>query len=101
MTQTIPIGQHEIATPKAFDGATPPNDITSTGSFTVSSSNTAAVTAGPAAVAGTFQVNAVGQGTAQLTWTFTNPSGSANTVDTVNPPDPPETITVSYSSPTA
>ena len=101
MTQTIPIGQHEIATPKAFDGATPPSDITATGSWEVSSSNEAAVTAGPGALPGPFWIQAVGAGTAQITYKFTNPSGSASTVDTINPPDPPVSITVSYTTPSA
>jgi hypothetical protein len=70
MTQMIPIGKHEIASPKAFDGATRPVDITATGSFGVSSSNTDAVTVGPASVPGTFQVNAIGPGTAQITYTL-------------------------------
>jgi uncharacterized protein YjdB len=101
MTQTIPIGKHEVATPKAFDGATPPVDITATGSFALMSSNPAAVTVGPSTVSGNWQISAIAPGTAQITWTFTNPSGSVSTTDTINPPDPPVAITVSYGTPTA
>lgn len=101
MTQTIPIGKHEIATPKAFDGATPPVDITATGSFSASSSNPSSVSVGAAIIPGTFQVNALAAGTAQITYTFTNPSGSVSTVDTINPPDPPVSVTVDYTIPTA
>lgn len=98
-TPPIPIGKGCNVTLKAFDGATPtPNDITATGSFTASSDNTAAVTVSQISAA-LFAVQCVGQGTANVTWKFTNPSGSATDVDTINPPDPPVSVTSSYSAP--
>lgn len=97
MNFTIPIGKTSQCQPKAFDAAN--TDITSTGTFAAVSDNTGAVTVTPGGVANTFSVKSTAVGTAHITYTFTNPSGTLQATDTINPPDPATSITTSYSTP--
>lgn len=96
MNLTIPIGQSKTATLKALDASN--TDVTATGTFTAASSDNTVVTATALSFStNAFAIKVIAAGSAQITYTFSNPSGQlTSSPDTINPPDPATSITVTY-----
>lgn len=91
---TIPVGKQSLVTVKAFDAAT--SDITVSGQVTAQASDPQTVQVTGGTSPNSFFVAVVATGTATVTYTYTNSGGMISETDTINPPDPPTSMTVSY-----
>lgn len=89
----IPPGKQSSLKVQVFDAGNV--DITGNGSVSVVSSDPTVASVGQI-TASQYLVQCLKPGTAQITTTYVNQSGTISEVDTINPPDPPTSITVAY-----